>query len=154
VLTLRVAALTTIRPLAQAEASSKERRFSVRDWLSELGVGHQWAYLPDVAETIAQLLDRSSSLESFEVFHMKGHWNADGTQMIDAIRRAARNPRIKVRPMPWALIRPLAPFVPLFRELTELRYLWAMPVQMGNERLRAALGAEPHTPQDLAVRNT
>jgi AAA domain/Type IV secretion-system coupling protein DNA-binding domain len=32
---LRVAALTTIRPLAQAEASSKERRFSVRDWLSE-----------------------------------------------------------------------------------------------------------------------
>lgn len=34
-LTLWVAALTTIRPLAQAEASSKERRFSVRDWLSE-----------------------------------------------------------------------------------------------------------------------
>jgi nucleoside-diphosphate-sugar epimerase len=119
-----------------------------------LGVGHQWAYLPDVAETIAQLLDRSSSLESFEVFHMKGHWDADGTQMIDAIRRAARNPTIKVRPMPWALIRPLAPFVPLFHELAELRYLWAMPVQMGNERLRAALGAEPHTPLDLAVRNT
>lgn len=34
-LTLWVAALTTIRPLAQAEASNKERRFSVRDWLSE-----------------------------------------------------------------------------------------------------------------------
>jgi hypothetical protein len=34
-LTLWVAALTTIRPLAQADASSKERRFSVRDWLSE-----------------------------------------------------------------------------------------------------------------------
>ncbi|MFN4925025.1 type IV secretion system DNA-binding domain-containing protein [Bradyrhizobium sp.] len=34
-LTLWVAALTTIRPLAQAEASSNERRFSVRDWLSE-----------------------------------------------------------------------------------------------------------------------
>jgi hypothetical protein len=34
-LTLWVAALTTIRPLAQAEVSSKERRFSVRDWLSE-----------------------------------------------------------------------------------------------------------------------
>ncbi|MBR2119591.1 MAG: type IV secretion system DNA-binding domain-containing protein [Pseudomonadota bacterium] len=34
-LTLWVAALTTIRPLAQAEASSNERRFSVGDWLSE-----------------------------------------------------------------------------------------------------------------------
>lgn len=34
-LTLWVAALTTIRPLAQAEASNKECSFSVRDWLSE-----------------------------------------------------------------------------------------------------------------------
>jgi hypothetical protein len=34
-LTLWVAALTTIRPLAQSEASNKERRFSIRDWLSE-----------------------------------------------------------------------------------------------------------------------
>ncbi|MCA3581739.1 MAG: type IV secretion system DNA-binding domain-containing protein [Burkholderia sp.] len=35
ILTLWVAALTTIRPLAQAEAANKERRFSVYDWLSE-----------------------------------------------------------------------------------------------------------------------
>lgn len=34
-LTLWVAALSTIRPLAQAEASNKERRFSVNDWLSD-----------------------------------------------------------------------------------------------------------------------
>ncbi len=34
-LTLWVAALTTIRPLAQADASNRDRRFSVRDWLSE-----------------------------------------------------------------------------------------------------------------------
>jgi type IV secretory pathway TraG/TraD family ATPase VirD4 len=34
-LTLWVAALSTMRPLAQAEASTKERRFSVNDWLSD-----------------------------------------------------------------------------------------------------------------------
>jgi hypothetical protein len=34
-LALWVAALSTIRPLAQAEASNKERRFSVNDWLSD-----------------------------------------------------------------------------------------------------------------------
>ena len=34
-LTLWVAALTTIRPLAQSEAAHADRRFSVRDWLSE-----------------------------------------------------------------------------------------------------------------------
>ena len=34
-LTLWVAALTTIRPLAQAAASDPNRRFSIRDWLSD-----------------------------------------------------------------------------------------------------------------------
>jgi nucleoside-diphosphate-sugar epimerase len=118
------------------------------------GIGHQWAYLPDVAETIALLLERSASLESFAVFHMEGHWDADGTQIIEAIRRNAGNPRIKVRAMPWRLMRLLSPFVPLFRELAEMRYLWVTPVRMGNERLRAVLGAEPHTPLDEAVRKT
>jgi nucleoside-diphosphate-sugar epimerase len=118
------------------------------------GIGHQWAYLPDVAETIGRLLERSASLGRFAVFHMEGHWDADGTHIIDAIRRIAGNPRIKVRPMPWRLMRLLSPFVPLFRELAEMRYLWITPARMGNERLRAVLGAEPHTPLDEAVRNT
>lgn len=117
-------------------------------------VGHQWAYLPDVAETMVQLLEKGDALERFAVFHMQGHWDADGTQMIDAIRRSAGNPGIKVRRMPWHLMRLASPFVPLFRELVEMRYLWSTPVRMTNERLTAMLGAEPHTPLDVAVRNT
>jgi nucleoside-diphosphate-sugar epimerase len=118
------------------------------------GIGHQWAYLPDVAETMVRLLEKVDDLETFAVFHMEGHWDADGTQMIDAIRRSVGNPGIKVRSMPWRLMRLLSPFVPLFRELVEMRYLWTTPVRMGNERLRGILGAEPHTPLDVAVRNT
>jgi nucleoside-diphosphate-sugar epimerase len=118
------------------------------------GNGHQWAYLPDVAETILRLLERSEILESFAVFHMEGHWDADGTQITDAIRRASGNPNIKVRPMPWRLMRLLSAFVPLFRELEEMRYLWTTPARMGNERLKAVLGVEPHTPLNVAVRNT
>jgi len=48
----------------------------------------------------------------------------------------------------------LSPFVPLLRELREMRYLWNVPIRMDNERLKAVLGAEPHTPLDIAVRNT
>jgi nucleoside-diphosphate-sugar epimerase len=117
------------------------------------GVGHQWAYLPDVAETIGRLLQRSD-LGSFAVFHMEGHWDADGTRMIDAIRRNAGNPRIKITRLPWALMRLSSPFVPLFRELAEMRYLWNMPVRLHNERLVSVLGTEPHTPLDSAVRAT
>ena len=51
------------------------------------GVGHQWAYLPDVAETMFRLIGKDS-LDPFATFHMEGHWDPDGTRMTDAIRRA------------------------------------------------------------------
>ncbi|MCA1369760.1 NAD(P)H-binding protein [Bradyrhizobium sp. BRP14] len=118
------------------------------------GVGHQWAYLPDVAETMVQLLERADTLEAFAVFHMEGHWDADGTQMIAAISEASSNPGLRVRRFPWLLIRTLSPFVPLFRELAEMRYLWTTPTHMGNARLIEVLGAEPRTPLNIAVRET
>jgi nucleoside-diphosphate-sugar epimerase len=52
------------------------------------------------------------------------------------------------------LIRLLSPFVPLFRELAEMRYLWNTSVRMDNRRLVSVLGDEPHTPFDAAVRAT
>ena len=118
------------------------------------GIGHQWAYLPDVAETMVRLLERSADFEPFAVFHMEGHWDADGAQMIDAIRRNAGYSNIKVARTPWKLMRLLSPFVPFFRELVEMRYLWEMPVRMDNKRLVSVLGAEPHTPLDAAARAT
>ncbi len=118
------------------------------------GIGHQWAYLPDVAETMVRLLAKSDVLPGFAVFHMEGHWDADGTQMIAAIRTAARTPDIKLRRFPWLLIRLLSPIVPLFREMAEMRYLWTTPTHMDNARLKQVLGTEPRTPLDLAVRET
>jgi nucleoside-diphosphate-sugar epimerase len=118
------------------------------------GVGHQWAYLPDVAETMMRLIEREPALPPFVSFHMDGHWDADGTELINAIRRATGDLRFKVRHLPWALLRAASPVVPLFRELSEMRYLWRMPVRLDNARLVAMLGAEPHTPLDDAVRNT
>jgi len=118
------------------------------------GVGHQWAYLPDVAETMVRLLEKKDELNAFAVFHTAGHWDADGTEIVGAIRRTVGNHEIKVRPMPWRLMRLLSPFVPLFRELTEMRYLWTTPVRMENTLLSAVLGSEPHTPLDEAVRQT
>ena len=121
------------------------------------GVGHQWAYLPDVARTMVELLARRDDLSSFESFHMGGHWDADGTQMAAAIcrvvqRRAAALP--KVGRFPWWMVRLASPFVATLRELLEMRYLWRTPVRMSNARLTAVLGREPHTPLDEAVEAT
>jgi len=121
------------------------------------GVGHQWSYLPDVARTIVELLARRESLERFATFHMKGHWDQDGTQMTQAIRRAAvreMGTEPVVAAFPWWLIVLGAAFVTTFREMLEMRYLWRVPLRMDNARLRAVIGMEPHTPLDQAVEAT
>lgn len=118
------------------------------------GVGHQWAYLPDVAETMMQLIERADMLPPFARFHMDGFFDADGTEMAAAIRRVTGKPDLKIKRFPWIVVRLASPFVPLFRELAEMRYLWRQPIRMRNARLVATLGSEPQTPVDEAVRAT
>lgn len=117
------------------------------------GTGHQWAYLPDVAETMVRLVERRDELPTFAVYHMEGVWDADGETLIGSIGRAVGK-KPKVWSFPWWVMPLLAPFVTLFRELGEMRYLWSQPLRMDNARLVATLGAEPRTPLDVAVRRT
>lgn len=121
------------------------------------GVGHQWSYLPDVARTMVQLLERRATLPAFARFHMAGHWDADGTQMAAAIGRAVvaqGGAAPRVRAFPWWLVTLASPWVATLRELREMRYLWKQPVRMANDALCAVLGEEPHTPLDAAVEAT
>jgi nucleoside-diphosphate-sugar epimerase len=114
-------------------------------------VGHAWAYLPDLAEATARLLDREAELADFDVFNFKGHW-ITGADLAGSVRRVADAPTLPVRPFPWALVIALSPFVELFRELLEMRYLQRQPIGLDNAKLVAFLGGEPHTSLDVAVR--
>jgi len=120
------------------------------------GAGHQWAYLPDVAATMAALIERRAELPRFARFHMAGHWDPDGSAMCAAIRRvvARRGGSATVGAFPWWLVRLATPFNETLRELWEMRYLWRASVRMDNARLVAFLGAEPHTPLIDAVECT
>jgi nucleoside-diphosphate-sugar epimerase len=115
------------------------------------GIGHQWAYVPDVAQTMVRLLEREHALAPFDTYHMRGHWDADGTRMIATIGRAADRPGLKVRALPWWVLPVVAPFSETFREMREMRYLWHEPVRMENAKLLEVLREEPHTPWDEAV---
>lgn len=117
------------------------------------GVGHQWAYLPDVAETMARLIERRGELPDFAVYHMDGIWDADGRTLIDAIGRVVGR-RLAVWSFPWWSMPLFAPFVPLLKELREMRYIWSTPIRMDNACLVSVLGEEPRTPLDTAVRHT
>jgi nucleoside-diphosphate-sugar epimerase len=116
--------------------------------------GHAWAYLPDVAATIAQLLERESDLNTFDVFHFEGHWFEQGIEIAHAIQRVVGERTPSIHRFPWALAYALSPFVTVFREMLELRYLWQRPVRLHNAKLVAFLGTEAHTPIDAAVRAT
>jgi len=118
------------------------------------GTGHQWAYLPDVARTMVELLARRDRLEPFARFHMAGHWDDDGTRMSGAVRRVVARRTgagVRVSAFPWWLLALASPFVATFREMREMRYLWRTPVRMDNAKLVAFLGREPHTPLEEAV---
>ncbi|GLQ49015.1 NAD-dependent epimerase/dehydratase family protein [Dyella flava] len=116
-------------------------------------IGHAWAYLPDVAETIARLLDREDALADFESFHFGGYW-LDGHGMLDAVRAAANNPRIAAGHFAWWLTAVLAPFVKTLREVRKMRYLWKSPIQLDDRKLIAFLGGAPYTPVEQALRAT
>jgi nucleoside-diphosphate-sugar epimerase len=120
------------------------------------GVGHQWAYLPDVAATMVALLKRRGELPAFARYNMAGHWDADGHAMARSIQRVAGKHGVqsRIRPFPWWTVHLMAPFNETMREIAEMRYLWKRPVQMSNEALVQVLGAEPHTAWDDAVEAT
>ena len=121
------------------------------------GVGHAWGYLPDVARTMVLLLNRRQLLEPFACFHLAGHWDATGHDLVDCIvrvvaRHGGRTPTI--RALPWWLFTLAAPFSEAFRQMREMSYLWTQPIRMGGAKLKAVLGQEPHTPLEAAIETT
>jgi nucleoside-diphosphate-sugar epimerase len=119
------------------------------------GVGHGWAYLPDLAETFVRLLDLpEGALARAERLQFGGFWDHDGRQMVDMIRRAAGRPGLHEYRFPWWLMRLIAPFGGFPREVVEVAPFWRHPVRLDNARLIALLGEEPATPIAEAVRHS
>ena len=114
-------------------------------------IGHAWAYLPDVGETFARLLDREAALPDFACHHFGGYW-CDGTEFVAAIGAAVDQPKLRVRRLPWRLLPLIAPFNPTMREMIEMESFWRHPLRLDNASLIAAIGAEPHTPLVQALR--
>jgi nucleoside-diphosphate-sugar epimerase len=119
--------------------------------------GHSWAYVPGLGETMVRLIECAGSagagrgLGAYEVFHFGGHWFERGAEMAELAYRVRGVGGGRVRAFPWWAVKLAAPFVETCREMLEMRYLWEVPMQLDNAKLRALIGAEPHTPADIAV---
>jgi nucleoside-diphosphate-sugar epimerase len=115
--------------------------------------GHDFAYLPDLAETLARLLDRQAELADYDVFHFRGHWLEDGRALGEAIRKVTGDERIPIRAFPWWMIALASPFVGFLRELLEMRYLWSRPIGLDETKLAAFIDI-PRTRFDCALRES
>jgi nucleoside-diphosphate-sugar epimerase len=116
------------------------------------GEGHAFAYLPDLAETLARLLDREAELADFDVFNFAGDWMEGPDALGEAVRRATGDVKTPIKAFPWPVVFAAAPFVTMFRELLEMRYLWTRAIGMNDAKLRAFLGEVPSTPLDVAMK--
>lgn len=121
---------------------------------SSYGVGHAWAYLPDVAETFARLLEWQNQLPRLARYHFAGHWDAEGQGFARAILHAAGRPDGRVWPFPWLVLPVAGLFNATMRELKEMQPFWSHPVRLDNASLIQSIGPEPHTPLDVALQAT
>jgi nucleoside-diphosphate-sugar epimerase len=117
-------------------------------------VGHAWAYVPDLAETMVRLAECDHSMAPYEVFHFRGHWFERGVEIVERACVARGGGHPQVRPFPWWAVKLASPFVDVCHEMLEMRYLWQTPLRLDNAKLRRLLGAELHTPIDVALAAT
>lgn len=114
---------------------------------------HAWAFLPDVAEATARLLDRPEELADWEVFHFRGH-HLTLAELGSALAAVVGPEHLRTRRFPWTSLTVVSPFVPFLRELRELAYLWREDVELTDDKLRARLGEVPRTPLRTALAET
>jgi nucleoside-diphosphate-sugar epimerase len=110
---------------------------------------HEWAYLPDVAQAMVQLAERRERLAPFAPLGFAGH-AVTGREFLAAVSRACRRD-FKIDFVPWRLLKMMGLVVPVFRELTDISYLWSTPHAIDGARLTEIIGDIPRTPLDRAI---
>ncbi len=118
-------------------------------WPGPLDCVHEWAYLPDYAQALVRLTEARDRLAPFAAFGFAGH-AVTGREFAAAIARACRRD-FKIGFMPWRFLKLMGFAVPVFRELSEISYLWSAPHAIDGAALASVIGEIPHTPLDQAV---
>jgi nucleoside-diphosphate-sugar epimerase len=110
---------------------------------------HAWAYLPDMARAMVALAERRGEFAPFEAFGFAGY-ALSGEKLIAALSRATGR-KLKVKGLPWFLVRLLGLLSPQMREVAEMSYLWRRPHEIDGAKLAAALPGFRATPVDEAI---
>ncbi|WP_346893444.1 NAD-dependent epimerase/dehydratase family protein [uncultured Roseibium sp.] len=98
---------------------------------------HAWAYLPDMAAAMVGLAEKRDQFADFEEFGFPG-FALTGRELIAAAEQAVGR-SLKVKGVPWPLVRVAGLFSPLMREVAEMAYLWKVPHRIDGRKLASVL---------------
>ena len=111
---------------------------------------HTWAFLPDVAQAVAELAEVKNQLNEYNVFHFKGY-QTSFADLAKTIHNTTGK-TVAIKRFPWWILRLASPISTLFRGLVEMRYLWNRPLNLTDRKLTAVLKKPaPHTPLGEAL---
>lgn len=115
----------------------------------DLDIVHPWAYLPDLARAFVRVAEQADRLQGHHRLHFAGH-AITGRELLEAMQ-ASTGQTLRPTTLPWPVIRLGSLVVPMWREMTVMRYLWQRPHRLDDTSLRSLIGPVPHTPLQLAV---
>ncbi|MBL4893061.1 MAG: NAD(P)H-binding protein [Rhizobiaceae bacterium] len=110
---------------------------------------HTWAYLPDMASALVGLAEKRDQFVPFEQFGFPG-CAITGRELITQIEKVA-DKKLKVKSMPWGVVRVLALVMPSMWEVAEMSYLWRIPHTIDGTKLQSVLPEMKTTPLDLVL---
>ena len=116
------------------------------------GVGHSWAYLPDLGRAFEKLAWHRKELGAFENFHFAGDYVTP--EELSAAIAAAAPAGLKISRFPWLLVTLMGLASPQMREIAKMGYLWQTPMALKDDRLDAILGPDFATPYAEAMTAT
>src|SRR5690606_31519653 len=87
--------------------------------------------------------NRRTQWPRFSAFNYAG-LTLTGSELCAAIQTAVGRP-LKIKPMPWWLVRVAGVFSGMMRALLEMRYLWNRPHTLDESRLAKLIGDVPRT---------
>ena len=93
---------------------------------------HAWAYLPDAARAIVDILNTPNAVVGHLDLNFPG-WVLTGASMKTAIEHAVGKP-MKRKKMPWVPMNVIALWSAPLRNVVSLRYLWNVPHRLGTDR--------------------
>jgi len=99
---------------------------------------HSYAYLPDVARSVAELASKFDVLPAFNIFHFKGNqfnFNDLATTMSKVTGK-----KVVIKNFPWFAIKVMSLYSKMYSGILEMRYLWNVEINLEDKKLNEVLG--------------